>query len=46
MNREELRELVTKELGSTQLKLSERTINEELDDVLDDFGDNDEANAK
>lgn len=46
MNREELRELVTKELGSTQLKLSERTINEELDDVLDDFGDNEEANAK
>lgn len=46
MNREELRELVTKELGSTQLKLSERTINEELDDVLDDFGDNDEANTK
>lgn len=46
MNREELRELVTKELGSTQLKLSERTINEELDDVLDDFGNNEEANAK
>lgn len=46
MNREELRELVTKELGSTQLKLSERTINEELDDVLDDFGDNEEANTK
>ena len=46
MNREELRELVTKNLGSTQLKLSERTINEELDDVLDDFGDNEEANAK
>lgn len=46
MNREELRGLVTKELGSTQLKLSERTINEELDDVLDDFGDNEEANAK
>lgn len=46
MNREELRELVTQKLGSTQLKLSERTINEELDDVLDDFGDNEEANAK
>lgn len=46
MDREELRVLVTKNLGSTQLKLSERTINEELDDVLDDFGDNEEANAK
>lgn len=46
MNREELRELVTKNLGRTQLKLSERTINEELDDVLDDFGDNEETNAK
>lgn len=46
MNREELRELVTKILGSTQLKLSERTINEELDDVLSDFGNDEEANAK
>ena len=46
MNREELRELVTKNLGSTQLKLSERTINEELDDVLSDFGNDEEANAK
>lgn len=46
MNREELRELVTKSLGSTQLKLSERTINEELDDVLGDFGNDEEANAK
>ena len=46
MNREELRELVTKKLGSTQLKLSERTINEELDDVLGDFGNDEEANAK
>lgn len=46
MEREELKELVNKALGSTQLKLSERTINEELDDVLSDFGDNEEANAK
>lgn len=46
MNREELRELVTKKMGSTQLKLSERTINEELDDVLGDFGNDEEANAK
>lgn len=46
MEREELKELVNKALGSTQLKLSERTINEELDDVLGDFGDNEDANAK
>ena len=46
MDREELRELVTKNLGSTQLKLSERTINEELDDVLGDFGDNEDENSK
>ena len=46
MEREELKGLVKKSLGSTQLKLSERTINEELDDVLGDFGDNEEANAK
>ena len=46
MEREELKELVNISLGSTQLKLSERTINEELDDVLGDFGDNEEANAK
>lgn len=46
MEREELKELVNKSLGSTQLKLSERTINEELDDVLGDFGDNEESNTK
>lgn len=46
MEREELKELVNKNLGSTQLKLSERTINEELDDVLGDFGDNEESNTK
>lgn len=46
MEREELKELVNKSLGSTQLKLSERTINEELDDVLGDFGDDEESNTK
>lgn len=46
MEREELRELVNKALGSTQLKLSERTVNEELDDVLGDFGDDEESNSK
>lgn len=46
MEREELKELVNKSLGSTQLKLSERTINEELDDVLGDFGDDEGTNAK
>ena len=46
MTREELKKLVEEKLGSTQLKLSERTINEELDDVLGDFGDNEETNTK
>lgn len=46
MTREELLELVNKELGSTKLTLNERAINEELDDSLDDFGDDEEANAK
>jgi hypothetical protein len=46
MTREELYKSVKEALGSTQLKLSERTINEELDDVLEDFGDNEEANSK
>jgi len=46
MEREELKELVNKALGSTQLKLSERTVNEELDDVLGDFGDDEESNSK
>lgn len=44
MEREELFENVKDVLGDTQLTLSERTINEELDDVLADFGDDDEAN--
>ena len=46
MEREELLELVQKELGDTQLTLSERTINGELDDSLSDFGDDADANAK
>lgn len=46
MTREELLALVNKELGSTRLTLNERTINEELDDSLGDFGDDAEANAK
>lgn len=44
MEREELLGLVNAELGDTQLTLSERTINEELDDSLADFGDDEEAN--
>lgn len=46
MTREELLALVNKELGSTKLTLNERAINEELDDSLDDFGDDEAANAK
>lgn len=46
MEREELLELVQQELGDTQLTLSERTINGELDDSLSDFGDDADANAK
>lgn len=37
-------EQVNAELGDTQLTLSERTINEELDDSLADFGEDEEAN--
>lgn len=37
MEREELLELVQQELGDTQLTLSERTINGELDDSLSDL---------
>lgn len=44
MEREELLNQVTAELGEYHLTLSERTINEELDDVLGDFGDDEEAN--
>lgn len=46
MEREELLEQVNAELGDTHLTLSERTINEELDDMLEDFGDDEEANKK
>lgn len=46
MEREELLEQVRGELGSTQLTLSERTINEELDDALGDFGEDNDANAE
>lgn len=46
MEREELLEKVTSELGDIQLTLSERTVNEELDDALEDFGEDEEQNAK
>lgn len=46
MEREELLEQVNAELGETRLTLSERTINEELDDMLEEFGDDAEANSK
>lgn len=46
MTREELLAKVNAELGGNKLTLSERTINEELDDSLGDFGDDEAANAK
>lgn len=47
MKREELLALVNKEADTTKFKsLSQKTINEELDDVLEDFGDDEAANAK
>lgn len=46
MTREELLEQVNGELGETQLTLSERTVNEELDDALQDMGEDTEANAR
>ena len=47
MTREELLTLVNKEADTTKFKsLSQKTINEELDDVLEDFGDDEAANAK
>lgn len=47
MTREELLALVNKETDTTKFKsLSQKTINEELDDVLEDFGDDEAANAK
>ena len=47
MTREELLALVNKEADTTKFKsLSQKTINEELDDVLEDFGDDEAENAK
>ncbi len=47
MTREELLALVNKEVDTTKFKsLSQKTINEELDDVLEDFGDDEAANSK
>lgn len=47
MTREELLALVNKEADTPKFKsLSQKTINEELDDVLEDFGDDEAANAK
>ena len=47
MTREELLALVNQEADTTKFKsLSQKTINEELDDVLEDFGDDEAVNAK
>lgn len=46
MTREELLALVNGKLSGVKLTLSEKTINEELDDVLEDFGEDSEANDK
>lgn len=47
MTREELLALVNKEVDTTKFTaLSQKTINEELDDVLEDFGDDEEVNSK
>lgn len=47
MTREELLALVNKVVDTTKFKeLSQKTIDEELDDVLEDFGDDEEANSK
>ena len=47
MNKEELWKFVSEKLGSTKLSsLSQKTINEELDDVLEDLGDDEAANDK
>lgn len=47
MTKEELLSLVNKEVDTTKFKsLSQKTINEELDDVLEDFGDDEAVNAK
>lgn len=46
MTREELLALVNGKLTGVKLTLSEKTINEELDDVLEDFGEDSEANDR
>lgn len=47
MTREELLTLVNDKVDTTQFKsLSQKTINEELDDVLEDLGDDESANDK
>ena len=47
MTVEELLSLVNKEVDTTKFRsLSQKTINEELNDVLDEFGDDEAANAK
>ena len=47
MTVEGLLSLVNKEVDTTKFKaLSQKTINEELNDVLDEFGDDEAANAK
>jgi hypothetical protein len=47
MTREELLELVNGKVDTSKFKsLSQKTINEELDDLLDDFGDDESANDK
>lgn len=45
MEKEELVSIVNGELGSTKLTISERTFNEEIEDVLGDFGDDKEVNT-
>lgn len=47
MTREELLDLVNEKVDTTKFKsLSQKTINEELDDLLEDFGDDEAANDK
>ena len=46
MDKEELKSKVDEGLGSTKLTISERTFSEELDDVLEDLGDDETANQK
>ena len=47
MTREELLAMVNGKVDTTKFKsLSQKTINEELDDVLEDFGDDEAANEK